>query len=122
MIYVFPCSTGECSIVYDETSLTDEDKARGIALTELPTPETPEGKMAVLMGNKSTNAVWWIYVDIPPDEISELKQQIADLQAQLGQATSNTPVDTRVLGLEDNDKIQDDTIGTILTDVIPSII
>lgn len=65
LIYVFPGTTGECSIVWNSTTLTEENKTRGIALESLPVEETPEGKYAQLMGDKETGKVWWDYRDIP---------------------------------------------------------
>lgn len=80
MIYVFPNSTGECSIVWDENSITTEDKSRGIAIDALPEENSPEGKMAVLMGDKSTVTVWYDYAD-KPQELKDI--QIAALQADI---------------------------------------
>jgi len=65
MIYCFPDFNGNCSIVYDETTLTTEQKSNGIAVESLPIPETPEGHKAILKGDKATEQVWYEYVDQP---------------------------------------------------------
>jgi len=77
MFYIFENNDNNASIVYDETTLTNEQKAKGIAIAELPTAETPEGKQAVLKCKKSTGEVWYEYVDIPVDNT---EQCIADLE------------------------------------------
>ena len=77
MIYLFENDNNNASVVYDETTLTNDQKANGIAIESLPIAETPEGKQAVLKCNKSTGEVWYEYVDIPVDTI---EQRIADLE------------------------------------------
>ena len=77
MFYIFENDNNNASVVYDETTLTNEQKAKGIAIAELPTAETPEGKQAVLKCRKSTGEVWYEYVDIPVDNT---EQRIADLE------------------------------------------
>jgi hypothetical protein len=77
MIYLFENGDNNASVVYDETTLTSEQKAKGIAVSELPTEETPEGKQAVLKCRKSTSEVWYEYADIPMDAT---EQRIADLE------------------------------------------
>lgn len=78
MIYVFPSATGECSVVCDETTLTDENKANGIFLEELPVCTPPTDKTGVLMGNKETGQVWWEYVEIVPSDVEILKNDMND--------------------------------------------
>ena len=77
MIYVFENDNNNASIVYDETTLTEEQKVKGIAIAELPIEEVPKGKQAVLKCKKSTGEVWYEYVDIPVDNT---EQRIADLE------------------------------------------
>ena len=77
MFYVFENPDNLASIVYDETTLTNGQKANGIAIESLPIAETPEGKQAVLKCKKSTGEVWYEYVDIPVDNT---EQRIADLE------------------------------------------
>lgn len=76
MIYLFENPNNNASIVYDATTLTELQKTQGVAVEELPEQNTPEGKMAVLKVKKSTEEVWWEYVDKPinaQNEIAELK-------------------------------------------------
>jgi len=77
MIYLFENDNNNASVVYDETTLTNDQKANGIAIESLPIAETPEGKQAILKCRKSTGEVWYEYVDIPVDNI---EQRIADLE------------------------------------------
>ena len=77
MFYVFENPDNLASIVYDETTLTNSQKANGIAIESLPIAETLEGKQAVLKCIKSTEEVWYEYVDIPVDNT---EQRIADLE------------------------------------------
>ena len=77
MIYLFENGDNNASVVYDETTLTAEQKTKGIAVEVLPVPETPEGKQSVLKCNKSTGEVWYEYVDTPVDNT---EQRIADLE------------------------------------------
>ena len=82
-IYVFPGINKDCSIVYDATTLTAEEKKRGIELAALPEPEEPEkreGKYAVLRGDLITGQVWYEYIDLPTDP---LEQHISDLEEAL---------------------------------------
>jgi len=77
MIYVFP----EGNVVYDGSTISDEQKAKAVAVEQLPErPEIPAGKMAVIRANKAEGRVWWELVDKPKDpEIEQLKQVVADL-------------------------------------------
>ena len=77
MFYIFENNNNNASIVYDETTLTNEQKAKGIAIAELPTAETPEGKQAVLKCRKATEEIWYEYVDIPTNNT---EQRITDLE------------------------------------------
>ena len=77
MFYVFENPDNLASIVYDETTLTNSQKANGIAIESLPIAETLEGKQAVLKCRKATEEVWYEYVDIPVDNT---EQRIADLE------------------------------------------
>ena len=76
MIYVFP----EGNVVYDGSTISDEQKAKAVAVESLPKPQTPEGKYAVIRANKATETVYYEYKDIPKDpEVEQLKQVVADL-------------------------------------------
>ena len=77
MSYLFENGDNNASVVYDETTLTNGQKANGIAIESLPIAETPEGKQAVLKCKKSTGEVWYEYVDIPVDNT---EQRITDLE------------------------------------------
>lgn len=80
MIYVFENDNNNVSIVFDETTLTEQEKSKGIALEQLPIEEVIEGKEAILKCRKATNEVWYEYRDIEPNvELEELKQVVADL-------------------------------------------
>lgn len=79
MIYVFPSNDG-ASIVYDETTLTEEYKLKGIPLEQLPDIVPQEGKKPILKANKETGEVWWEYIDIVTPREKELEQRIAELE------------------------------------------
>ena len=80
MIYVFEGG----SIVYDTSRLTKEEKAEAVAVEVLPAPEKRLGFTPQLRVDLSTQTVEHIYVETPADpEIETLKQELADLQAQL---------------------------------------
>jgi uncharacterized protein YaiL (DUF2058 family) len=82
MIYLFENPNNSASIVYDETTLTDAQKTKGVAVEELPKPKTPEGKQAILKVNKSTSEIWYEYIDAPIDEATEIEQLKASQQEQ----------------------------------------
>jgi len=76
MIYVFKGG----SVVYDGSTLTEEQKAEAVAVESLPEPQTPEGKYAQIRADKATETVYYEYIDLPKDpEIEQLKQVVADL-------------------------------------------
>jgi len=80
MIYVFEGG----SIVYDGSTISDEQKTKAVAVEQLPEkPEIPAGKMAIIRVNKAEEKVWWELVDKPKDpleaEVEQLKQVVADL-------------------------------------------
>lgn len=64
MIYVFENYGNKASIVYDETTITEEEKSDGIGLEKLPEPEIIEGKTEILKCNKITKEVWYDYEEI----------------------------------------------------------
>ena len=83
MIYLFENPNNDASVVYDESSLSTGDKAKGVAVESLPLAGTPEGKVALLKVKKSTGEVWWEYKDAPispVDELSQLKANQLSLQ------------------------------------------
>ena len=82
MIYLFENQDNNASIVYDASTLTEQEKSQGIAIEQLPTPQTPDGKIAILKCRKSDESVWYEYADAPKDEnekIKELEQAVLDL-------------------------------------------
>ena len=84
MIYVFEGG----SIVYDESVLTEADKARAVAVEVLPEQEVIPGKIAVIKADKTTETVWWEYVDSPAAvEFQELEAQIQGLQMAMAEMT-----------------------------------
>ncbi len=84
MIYVFEGG----SIVYDESVLTEADKARAVAVETLPEQEVIPGKIAVIKADKATETVWWEYVDSPAAvEFRELEAQIQGMQMAMAELT-----------------------------------
>ena len=79
MIYVFE----DGAVVYDESTISEEEKQKAVAVEKLPEPEQIEGKIAVLRANKAENRVYYEYIDEPQNpldnEVEQLKQVVADL-------------------------------------------
>lgn len=61
MIYVFESG----SVVYDDSTINEEQKTKAVVVESLPTPQTIEGKIPKLRANLSTNTVYFEYIDIP---------------------------------------------------------
>lgn len=79
MIYVFEGG----SVVYDGSTITDEQKAEAVAVEVLPVAEVIEGKIAELRANKAEGKVYYEYVDKPKDsEIEQLKENITRLEEE----------------------------------------
>lgn len=80
MIYVFLGG----SVVYDGSTLTEEQKARAVAVESLPVPEVIEGKVAVLRADVETKEVWYEYEDAVIEsedtEINKIKQELQTTQ------------------------------------------
>jgi hypothetical protein len=70
MIYLFG-QADQVSIVYDETTLTEQDKVGGIAVKTLPPKEDKEGFNAVLNLDKD-NKPFWTYKEIVKDNLEQL--------------------------------------------------
>lgn len=88
MLYIFENPNNLASVVYDETILTEKEKAKGIAIEQLPEEQTIEGKIAVLKCRKTTGEVWYEYEDIPvtkDDKISELEKQVNALNIAMAE-------------------------------------
>lgn len=73
-IYVFEGG----SIVYDGSTLTEEQKSRAVAVDKLPEPEEIEGKIPVIRANLKTQEVYYEYIDKPQDP---LEKRVEELQA-----------------------------------------
>lgn len=84
MIYIFENPDNNASIIYDDTTLTEEEKRQGIAIDQLPEKDNLEGKQAILKCKKSTNEVWYEYIDIVevPVEEDSTKEDIASLKLE----------------------------------------
>ena len=63
-MYVYNSDKG-ISVVYDESTLSVEDKARGMYFESLPFKEIIEGKIGILKLNTSNNSLYYEYIDIP---------------------------------------------------------
>lgn len=61
MIYVFE----DGAVVYDGSTISEEEKQKAVAIEVLPEPEKIEGKIAVLRANKTENRVYYEYIDEP---------------------------------------------------------
>ena len=89
MIYVFPCG----AVVYDATTISEEEKSQAVAVEELPVPEAIEGKYAQIRADKENERLDFEYSDIPPGPpeeeeyeappkpmtLDELQEVVADL-------------------------------------------
>lgn len=76
MIYVFEYG----SVVYDGSTISEEQKAKAVATESLPEPEIIDGKYPVLRANKETETVYYEYRGIPKNqEVEQLKEVVADL-------------------------------------------
>lgn len=85
MIYLFENPDNLASIIYDESILSDADKAKGVAVDALPEKENIEGKVVILKVRKSTGEVWYEYEDASvdvDDEVNVLKAQLQVLEAK----------------------------------------
>lgn len=79
MVYLFENPGNHASVIYDTSTLTPEQLAKGVAVEAIPTPETPAGKVAVLKVSRATGEVWYEYPDKPE---TELEQRVANLQQE----------------------------------------
>jgi len=70
MIYLFG-KANQVSVVYDGSSLTEQDKVGGIAVEALPPKEDKEGFNAVLNLDKD-NKPFWTYKEIVKDTLEDL--------------------------------------------------
>jgi hypothetical protein len=70
MIYLFG-KADQVSIVYDGSSLTEQDKVGGVAVEALPPKEDKDGFNAVLNLDKD-NKPFWTYKEIVKDDLEQL--------------------------------------------------
>ena len=72
MIYVFE----QGNVVYDGSTISDEQKAKAVAVESLPIPETPSGMYAVLKADLATNTVYHEYKE--DAEVVKLQKLLDD--------------------------------------------
>jgi hypothetical protein len=70
MIYLFG-QANQVSVIYDDSTLTEQDKVGGIAIESLPPKEEKDGFNAILCLDNS-NKPYWEYVPIPKDTLEDL--------------------------------------------------
>jgi hypothetical protein len=70
MIYLFG-KGDQVSTVYDDSSLTEQDKVGGIAVETLPPKEDKDGFNAILCLDKD-NKPYWTYKEIVKDNLEQL--------------------------------------------------
>jgi hypothetical protein len=70
MIYLFG-QADQVSVVYDGSSLTEQDKVGGIAVEALPLKEDKDGFNAILCLDKD-NKPYWIYKEVVRDDLEQL--------------------------------------------------
>jgi len=70
MIYLFG-KANQVSIIYDDSTLTEQDKVGGIAVEALPPKEDKDGFNAIL-NLDTNNKPFWKYVPIPKDTLEIL--------------------------------------------------
>jgi hypothetical protein len=70
MIYLFG-KADQVSIIYDGSTLTEQDKVGGIAVETLPPKEDKDGFNAVLNLDKD-NKPFWTYKEIEKDTLEDL--------------------------------------------------
>jgi hypothetical protein len=69
MIYLFG-KDKSVSVIYDATTLTEQDKVGGIAVEALPPREDKEGYKAILCLDKN-NKPYWEYEEIIEEVVEE---------------------------------------------------
>jgi hypothetical protein len=70
MIYLFG-QGDQVSIVYDGSTLTEQDKVGGIAVEALPPKEDKDGFNAILCLDKD-NKPYWSYKEVVRDDLEQL--------------------------------------------------
>lgn len=72
MIYVFE----QGSIVYDGSTITEEQKAKAVQVEALPEPNTPKGHYAQIRANLQTQEVFYEYKE--DAEVGKLQKLLDD--------------------------------------------
>jgi hypothetical protein len=70
MIYLFG-QGNQVSVVYDDSTLTEQDKVGGIAVEALPPKEDKDGFNAILCLDKD-NKPYWEYKEVVRDDLEQL--------------------------------------------------
>jgi hypothetical protein len=70
MIYLFG-KNDQVSIIYDGSTLTEQDKVGGVAVETLPPKEDKDGFDAILNLDKD-NKPFWTYKEIVKDDLEQL--------------------------------------------------
>jgi hypothetical protein len=70
MIYLYG-KADQVSVVYDGSTLTEQDKIGGIAVETLPPKEDKDGFNAILNLDKD-NKPFWTYKEIVKDDLEQL--------------------------------------------------
>ena len=70
MVYLYG-KADQVSVVYDGSTLTEQDKVGGIAVETLPPKEDKDGFNAVLNLDKD-NKPFWTYKEIVKDDLEQL--------------------------------------------------
>jgi hypothetical protein len=70
MIYLFG-KADQVSVVYDDSTLTEQDKVGGIAVEALPPKEDKDGFNTVLCLDKD-NKPYWEYKEVVKDTLEDL--------------------------------------------------
>jgi hypothetical protein len=73
MIYLFG-KANQVSIIYDDSTLTEQDKVGGIAVEALPPKEDKDGFNAVLCLDKN-NKPYWEYKEVVNDTLEQLVER-----------------------------------------------
>lgn len=82
MIYVFEGG----SIVFDGSTISEEQKSQAVAIESLPIAKKVDGKIAIIKADKSTESVWYEYEDVPKTEEELQKEEINTIKKDMNDA------------------------------------
>lgn len=90
-MYIFEGKDNLASIINSEDSLSEEQKEKGIYISNLPTKEIIQGKTAILKADKAKELVWWEYIEIqnPPPIVTEILISKAEFLKRLTEEELN---------------------------------